>query len=93
MIEENCREVRNDLVGLNIWWNLSILRDTYEGRWTNHDSKIQQKGKAVSCRFHERLSKKYLEIEIMFYKQKRSSQNGLQSTIVGSAGVNMQAQN
>ena len=53
MIEENCREVRNDLVGLNIWWNLSILRDTYEGRWTNHDSKIQQKGKAVSCRFND----------------------------------------
>jgi hypothetical protein len=31
LIEENCREVRSDLVGLNIWWNLSILRDTLKG--------------------------------------------------------------
>ena len=27
MIEENSREVKNDPVALNIWWNLHILRD------------------------------------------------------------------
>ncbi len=27
MIEENEREVRNELLALNIWWNLNILRD------------------------------------------------------------------
>jgi hypothetical protein len=31
LIEEKNREVRNDLVGLNIWWNLNILRDTLKG--------------------------------------------------------------
>ena len=31
MTEEKNREVRNDLFGLNIWWNLNILRDTLKG--------------------------------------------------------------
>ena len=35
MIEENFREVKNDLIGLNIWWNLSILRDTLKGGPSN----------------------------------------------------------
>jgi hypothetical protein len=26
-MEENGREVRNDLFDLNIWWNLNILRE------------------------------------------------------------------
>jgi len=30
-MEENCREARKYLVGLNIWWTLSILRDTLKG--------------------------------------------------------------
>lgn len=29
-MEENSREVRNDLVALNTWWNLTILRDIFE---------------------------------------------------------------
>jgi hypothetical protein len=31
LIEENSGEVRNDLFGLNIWWNLNILREPLKG--------------------------------------------------------------
>jgi len=51
LIEENCREVRNDLVGLNIWWNLNILRDTLKGGGQNTKQNAAIGGE-VSCRFN-----------------------------------------
>jgi hypothetical protein len=56
LIEENCREVRNDLVGLNIWWDLSILRDTLKGGGQKTKQKCINKGE-VSCRFNEKTQK------------------------------------
>ena len=47
MIEENCREVRNDLVGLNIWWNLNILRDTVKGG--GQSGRLLQKAHLLRC--------------------------------------------
>jgi len=31
LIGENSREEQNDSFGLNIWWNLNILRDALKG--------------------------------------------------------------
>jgi hypothetical protein len=47
LIEENCREGRNDLVGLNIWWNLSILRDTLKGGGQITIAKYSKRGRQL----------------------------------------------